>query len=334
MIKVNFTPKTDIEEYLKMDGNNHLYAYNYDLYTRLIEDAELKGRFNPLEFFNLLHENVEIVIANKAKPHKVIKHLLNLFTDKFVLIVFLRQLNIFFLFKNYIYKTEKVADNEIALFNKYLFEEVEKLEKEHLGKLYMPNPMKYLFKFEYIRRDLEYFPTNNEKINYLIRVKTNVSQILQTIGSKSTPMVEKNFIEKCELEIQKIKDLEDLETNKVIKGTPEKELIITPLKNYTHNQIVLIFYYFFKYNGLEPYKNIDISPIAKFIHLITGCNYTTVQNSDFYKKLQNVPNTKSEKELIKDLETIKSLFAMVELNEVVKLIENEIDRAKHAKKNK
>ena len=335
MIKVNFTPKTDIEEYLSIEKSNHLYSYNYNLFLRLTEDNELKERFNPLEFFNLLYENIEIVKANKAKPHKVINHLLNLFTDKFVLIIFLKQLNIFFIFKNYIYKTGRVADNEIALFNKYFFEEIEKLEKEHLGELYKPNPMKYLYKFEYVRRELEHFHTKNEKINYLIEVITNVSQTLETIGAnKNTPMVEKNFIKKCELEIQKLKDIEIIEPTKVIQDIPKEELIIAPLENYTSSQIVLIFYYFFKYNGFDPRNNVDIAPIAKFLHLITGRNYTTVQNSDFYKKLQYVPNFKSDKGLIKDLETIKLLFAKVELYEVVKLIDNEIDMARHQRKNK
>ena len=102
--------------------------------------------------------------------------------------------------------------------------------------------------------------------------------------------------------------------------------------------MVLIFYYFFKQNGLEPRVNIDISPIAKFIHLITGKEFNGVTSSDFYKKLQTAPNFKSDKGLINDLETIKPLFKVVQLNEVVKMIENEIDIArnemKQAKKNK
>jgi hypothetical protein len=98
---------------------------------------------------------------------------------------------------------------------------------------------------------------------------------------------------------------------------------------YSNAQMVLIFYYFFKQNGLEPRVNIDISPIAKFIHLITGKEFKAVTSSDFYKKLQTVPNFKTDKELINDLEAIKPLFKMVQLNEVVKMIENEIDLARN-----
>jgi len=105
---------------------------------------------------------------------------------------------------------------------------------------------------------------------------------------------------------------------------------------FSNSQQVLIFYYFFKHSGLEPRKNIDIAPIAKFIHLITGKDFNSVNNSDFYKKLKTIPNFKSDKDLIKDLEIIKPLFAKVQLPEIVKMIENEIDLArveiKHQKK--
>ncbi|QHT71186.1 hypothetical protein GXP67_33305 [Rhodocytophaga rosea] len=103
-------------------------------------------------------------------------------------------------------------------------------------------------------------------------------------------------------------------------------------ENYTNSQIVLIFYYFFKSNGLEPRKNIDVSPIAKFLHLIIGKEFTEITNSDFYNKLRKVPNFKTDKELIKDLEIIKPLFQMVQLNEIVGMIDNEIDIAHNEKK--
>ena len=61
-------------------------------------------------------------------------------------------------------------------------------------------------------------------------------------------------------------------------------------EGYTNSQLVLIFYYFFKQYGLEPRRNIDISPMAKFIHLITGKEFKAITSSDFYKKLNKVQN--------------------------------------------
>ena len=71
MIKVNFTPQTDIETYLNND-------FNIEIFNNLNENEDWQGTFEPLEFLNLLYEQFEIVNANKAKPISVKKHLLNL----------------------------------------------------------------------------------------------------------------------------------------------------------------------------------------------------------------------------------------------------------------
>jgi hypothetical protein len=104
------------------------------------------------------------------------------------------------------------------------------------------------------------------------------------------------------------------------------------LKGYSNSQLVLMFYYFLKGSGLEVRRDINVATTAKFIHLITGKEFTKIQNSEFNKKLQKVPNFKSDKELIKDLEVIKPLFQKVELNDIVKLIDAEIEIAKREDK--
>jgi len=100
------------------------------------------------------------------------------------------------------------------------------------------------------------------------------------------------------------------------------------LGRYSNSKLVLIFYYFFKFTGIEPRVNTDIAPIAKFLHLIVGKEYKNITSSDFYQKLRKVPNFKTDKELIKDLNEIKPLFKKVELNEIVRMIDNEIDQAR------
>ena len=112
---------------------------------------------------------------------------------------------------------------------------------------------------------------------------------------------------------------------------PPMETPHTPrLGEYSNSQLVLIFYYFFKYSGIEPRVNTDIAPIAKFLHLITGKEFSNIQSSDFYKKLSKAPNHVSDKSLIDDLNHIKPLFQKVELNEIVKMIDNEIDQCRTA----
>jgi|GEM_PF-4487286 len=96
----------------------------------------------------------------------------------------------------------------------------------------------------------------------------------------------------------------------------------------TQSQWVLVYYYFFKQNGLEPRVNIDISPLARFIHLATGIKYSTVQNSDIYDKLSKAPNFKVDKELLKDLEKIRPIFENYGFNEIVQVVDREIDMCK------
>ena len=71
MTKVNFTPKTDIEEYLNND-------FNLEIFKDLTENKDWQGTFEPLEFLNLIYEQFEIVNANKEKPLTVVKHLFGL----------------------------------------------------------------------------------------------------------------------------------------------------------------------------------------------------------------------------------------------------------------
>lgn len=98
---------------------------------------------------------------------------------------------------------------------------------------------------------------------------------------------------------------------------------------FTKSQLVLLFWYFFKHNGLEPRVNIDVSPIAKFIHLIVGKEFDNASNSDYYKMLKKAPNFKnSEKSLIEDLEKIKKHFESVQLIDIANYIGDEIVMAR------
>ena len=134
-----------------------------------------------------------------------------------------------------------------------------------------------------------------------------------------------------EEDIKPADQLDDLSALNVDKENIDQNSIIQQ-QGYTNSQLTLIFYYFFKGNGMEVRKDINIAPVAKFMHLITGKEFTATTNSEFYKKLQKAPNFKSDKELIKDLEVIKPLFEGVQLNDIVKLIDDEIAIAKRENK--
>jgi hypothetical protein len=227
--------------------------------------------------------------------------------------------------KDYYMPSDEGEQNSIAIMIKTLRDKQRELNKTNNFSRFIP-----MFNFEKVKEQLEKIPDIVDKIKYLIDVKTNFLQF--TAGKEKRKInwnwewefdkiIDEAFADKCDLEITKLDKILTLEPEALSEKEPQ-------LNGYTNAQLVLIFYYFFKYCGLEPRVKIDIAPIAKFMHLITGKKFTATTNSDFYKKLQIVPNIKTGRGLIKDLEVIKPLFKAAQLNEIVGLIESEISIAR------
>ncbi|WP_460978979.1 hypothetical protein, partial [Spirosoma knui] len=100
------------------------------------------------------------------------------------------------------------------------------------------------------------------------------------------------------------------------------------LSRLSNAQTVLLIYYTLKIFGLEPRRGMDVTQAAKVAHLLTGKEFNKINNSDLYQKFKQVPNFKHDKSLIEDLEIIKPYFVRAQLNEAVKMIDNEIEIAK------
>jgi hypothetical protein len=83
--------------------------------------------------------------------------------------------------------------------------------------------------------------------------------------------------------------------------------------------------------GLGPHSGPDISSLARLAHLLTGTPYTSLQNSEIYKKYRHMPNFKKGPGLIADLLYIRSYFAELGLDGVVKQIDIEIAREQKEK---
>jgi hypothetical protein len=96
----------------------------------------------------------------------------------------------------------------------------------------------------------------------------------------------------------------------------------------TNSQLVLACYYVLVSWGIHPRSNIDIAPVARFMHLVTGKPYKRVHTSEFYRKLQRVPNFKTDRGLIKDLEVVKRLFLQLELKDASLLVDRELALAR------
>lgn len=80
-----FTPKSDIEDYQYDPTNGQALHY-------LTTDKFWQSQFKPLDFFNLLYHQIEIVYANCSSPKLVKRHILNLELNKFKLLLLIREL--------------------------------------------------------------------------------------------------------------------------------------------------------------------------------------------------------------------------------------------------
>lgn len=202
MIKVNFTPKTDIEEYLNND-------FNLEIFEDLTENEDWQGTFEPLEFLNLLYEQFEIVNANKEKPLSVVKHLFGLKLEQTKLYYLLYYL------KRHIYKHSgseyEPKDKQLSICRGFIEKEYDKLEAElYPKKEPEPQPEKEnKYDFQKVKQHIETLATVKDKILYLTEIKTDFLQNKSGWDLETgTP-----FDRKCELEIKKLNEVLKLEAH-------------------------------------------------------------------------------------------------------------------------
>lgn len=202
MIKVNFTPKTDVEEYLNND-------FNLEIFEDLTENEDWQGIFEPLEFLNLLYEQFEIVNANKEKPLSVVKHLFGLKLEQTKLYYLL-----YYLIRH-IYKHSgseyEPKDKQLSICKGFIEKEYDKLEAELYPKTEPePQPEKEnKYDFQKVKQHIETLTTVKDKILYLTEIKTDFLQNKSSWDlDLGTP-----FNRKCELEIKKLNEVLKLEAH-------------------------------------------------------------------------------------------------------------------------
>ena len=202
MIKVNFTPKTDIEEYLNND-------FNLEIFEDLTENEDWQGTFEPLDFLNLLYEQFEIVNANKEKPLSVVKHLFGLKLEQTKLYYLLYYL------QRHIYKHSgseyEPKDKQLSICRGFIEKEYDKLEAELYPKTEPePQPEKEnKYDFQKVKQHIETLTTVKDKILYLTEIKTDFLQNKSSWDlDLGTP-----FDRKCELEIKKLNEVLKLEAH-------------------------------------------------------------------------------------------------------------------------
>ena len=95
----------------------------------------------------------------------------------------------------------------------------------------------------------------------------------------------------------------------------------------TNNQKALVLYYVLKVCGVKPRIDVDLSTIAKCMHLLLCKDFTTIERSSLYKSLQAVPDLDNPKALARDLACIQPLFARVGLDDALQLMKYDLARA-------
>jgi hypothetical protein len=97
---------------------------------------------------------------------------------------------------------------------------------------------------------------------------------------------------------------------------------------FTTARQILAFHYMFEYMNLNR-SYINKTDVARFIQFLTGkeANNSKIENTTIYKKWKKILN-KEDKQQVQDLEYIKQYFSKLQLFEIVKMIDNDIDSYK------
>jgi hypothetical protein len=277
MIKVNFTPKTDIEEYL----NN---GFNLKIFEDLTEDEHYKGLFEPLEFLNLLYEKFEVINANKEKPLSVVKHLfgLNLNQRKLYYLFFYLQL----LINSYLDSENEKEDKQLSICRSFILKEIDKLVEKIFPKAEPEPKSEYVTKYDFqkAKQHIETLTTVKDKILYLTEIKTDYLQNKNywdiEIGTA--------FNEKCDLEIQMLKQVLKLETT---TNTPKLQPIfkLSEKKGAKTDLIRVLFALYeirllCKTDGQIPTKQEFMETIGEYLGVDLSKYHTNLSQS-----LQNQP---------------------------------------------
>jgi hypothetical protein len=278
-----------------------------DIYEDLTE-GENVGLFEPLEFFNLLYGQYEFVKDNKEKPLTVIDSLKKLkYNDKqkWFLLYHLCEL---------IEEDEgNDKDTRLKLCRTRIEKERDRLEEKLSPENKIKQPLAEVGKFDFrgvVKPHLETLPDRKARIAYLYEVKTEYEQTVDIDLDMPT------FGEKCELEIQKLKQLMALERHGEKQGVSPSEAKSTRRNSeFTTARQVLAVHYLLQYIKA---LNVNKTEIARFIEFLTGKNYDSI-----YKKVRE-PLKLKDSEAKKDLEFVKAYFLKLELSEIVRMIDDEI----------
>lgn len=244
---IDYTPKDNINDFLnelnsyfsddptETEQNKislqeqYLKGYpNLKIYKDLTE-GENSGLWEPINFFNQLYEQVKRLIVNIEKPYTVVDYLLELPFNGKQKIYLLDHIAERVLEKSTYKKgtASVIKDPKLYFASCFLSERNMELARKLYPEDYIwevevkpspPSPWHY--PFIEVQREIDKFPNSESKIKYLIKSRTEYQQTYPPHPSGR----EAFFVSQCNLEIEKIKQLSELEC-KQPESTPKQEKI-------------------------------------------------------------------------------------------------------------
>jgi len=295
------------EEIVELDGFLQ-YEFNYDIYQELTDkDNDYFELFEPLEFLRLLYEQTTFIEENKTKP---------LFVGRSLKKLSLSDNQFYYLYRVLLlhFSDDKEEDEQLNVccreiyklqYNLDVYKDDEDEEKDETTLVEKKD------KFQELLKHLETLPNSKDKIAYLVKEKTKAEQNQR--GLNFSWGNELSFSEKCNLEIEKLKELMNLE-----ESQNDSKDGIKKHKDITLDRAVLAMSYL-----LDELKvKCQLSKKKEFIDFITPFSPNTIKT-----KLENL-HEKQDKNFVeyeKDLETINKHFENLGLVKIVKQIKEDLE---------
>jgi hypothetical protein len=213
LLTSTFKHQKDISIFLTGENFKHNRYYILRIYRHLrniIDDLppDTHGEFwNCLNFFNLLYDQVNIIVRYRRKPTMVIDHLRNLDLDDYERLFLLRYLSSWLIF---VVDDEEVNIPSGSVIRDHCIEVCEELireEYESLEMLLFQHPPLYGFPFEPAQAFLALMTNLDDKINYLIGTIKGAKQAMASKADQEFQNDGEVFIRRCEIEIESIKRL-------------------------------------------------------------------------------------------------------------------------------
>ena len=313
---------TDLDDFLTDN-------FNLKIYQDLTEGNEKDVFVEPVIFFRLFYKQLVFIAQNPPKPLALIRNINQLSINeqqRRLLLFYINDL----LSKEFIETSSEQIKVSQILIEKEFNKLNEKLFPEVLSQSeIMRNLDNYFrFDFELIKEHLKTLQSNNSRIVYLIEAKTDYEQRKNEINYEST-----NFVGKCNSEIEKLKQLIQLEAGSEQKEIVTKDAVQTNEKigeretrqkalGLTLDRAVWAISYLFESAETKCHN----TEKAKFISFMTGFSETKIAQS--FSRIERIKSemeekTETSKKNSDDYKIIRKLFETLNLTEIQKQIDKD-----------